>query len=377
MTALRFGRREPVIGIDASRIGVTHRTGTETYTWETLKAMADLAPDAPVRLYFNGSSNLFPYAPAWQKRSIPFPKLWTHLRLSAEMAQHPPSLLWVPAHVIPINHPKSVVTVHDLGYLHRPEGHTDRQRRMLDWTTRWSCHAASAIIAISESTRMDLIERYGVSPEKISVIPHGVGAQYVRANDASVADIRRRYSLERPFVLAVGTLQPRKNYDGLARSLKRVEPELGDIELVIAGKSGWMADDVRAAIDQSGFAAKVKLLDYVPDADLPALYSAAEVVAFLSWYEGFGLPALEAMSCGTPVVASNRGSLPEVVGPGGDIVDPEDESAMGAAIVRVVTDSFHRADLVERGQEQAARYSWRQTARATLDLLTKQADIPG
>ena len=209
------------------------------------------------------------------------------------------------------------------------------------------------------------------------MIPHGVGAQYVRADDASVADIRRRYSLERPFVLAVGTLQPRKNYDGLARSLKLAEPELGDIELVIAGKSGWMADDVRAAIDQSGFAAKVKLLDYVPDADLPALYSAAEVVAFPSWYEGFGLPALEAMSCGTPVVASKRGSLPEVVGPGGIIVDPEDESAMGAAIVRVVTDSFHRADLVERGQEQAARYSWRQTARATLDLLTKQADIPG
>ena len=115
----------------------------------------------------------------------------------------------------------------------------------------------------------------------------------------------------------------------------------------------------------------------MPDADLPALYSAAEVVAFPSWYEGFGLPALEAMSCGTPVVASKRGSLPEVVGPGGIIVDPEDESAMGAAIVRVVTDSFHRADLVERGQEQAARYSWRQTARATLDLLTKQADIPG
>ncbi|MEZ4497361.1 MAG: hypothetical protein R2845_11410 [Thermomicrobiales bacterium] len=148
MTALRFGRREPVIGIDASRIGVTHRTGTETYTWETLKAMADLAPDAPVRLYFNGAATSFPLRTG-VKRSIPFPKLWTHQRLSAEMAQHPPSLSGTPAHVIPINHPKSVVTVSrsrvpsSSRRAHRPPA-PDVIGRLVG-----GCHAASAIIAIS------------------------------------------------------------------------------------------------------------------------------------------------------------------------------------------------------------------------------------
>src|SRR4051794_40067053 len=137
VTRIRVRSIERVIGIDASRLSVGQRTGTETYTWETLRAMAALDEPDAIRLYLNAralpSESEFP----WDTRAIPFPRFWTHARLSLETAMHPPAVIWIPAHVVPINHPRSVVTIHDLGYLHVPEGHTDRQRRMLDWTTRW------------------------------------------------------------------------------------------------------------------------------------------------------------------------------------------------------------------------------------------------
>ncbi len=375
MTTFRLAPAAPGIGIDASRLSVSERTGTETYTWETLRAMADIAPDAPIRLYLNAPSLPPGSDLPWEPVPIPFPRLWTHVRLSWEMTRRPPALLWVPAHVIPLNHPRSVVTIHDLGYLHYPEGHTAKQRRLLDLTTRWSSRAATHIIAISETTKRDLIDRYGVHEPRITVIPHGVSDRFSPAGHEAIDEVRNRYRLPAQFVLAVGTIQPRKNYDGLARSMETLARRGLPHSLVIAGKPGWMADQVRAAIDATGFSQRVYLLGYVPLDDLPALYGSADVVAFPSWYEGFGLPALEAMRCGAPVVVSNRGALPEIVGDAALIADPADPDAFGERLAQVVTDPGLRARLVERGQRHAAAYSWRGTAEMTLELLREHAGI--
>jgi glycosyltransferase involved in cell wall biosynthesis len=374
VTQIRLRPIEPVIGIDASRLSVGQRTGTETYTWETLRAMAALNEPDAIRLYLNAnalpSESNFP----WDIRSIPFPRFWTHARLSLEIAIHPPGILWVPAHVIPINHPKSVVTIHDLGYLHVPEGHTDQQRRMLDYTTRWSVRAAAHIIAISETTKRDLVERYRAAEHNITVIPHGVNTSLTRPVDATIAETMQRLGLTRPFVLAVGTVQPRKNYDGLARALGAIKIAGLPHQLVIAGKRGWLADEVHRKIDASGNADRVHQLGYVSEHDLAALYAAADLMVFPSWYEGFGLPALEAMQCGTPVVSSNRGALPESVGDAGLIVDPGDEAALGQTLVRGLTDDALRQRLIAAGRRRAREFTWERTARLTLEVLRNQRD---
>jgi len=374
VTQIRLRPIEPVIGIDASRLSVGQRTGTETYTWETLRAMAALNEPDAIRLYINAnalpSESNFP----WDIRSIPFPRFWTHARLSLEIAIHPPGVLWVPAHVIPINHPKSVVTIHDLGYLHVPEGHTDRQRRMLDYTTRWSVRTAAHIIAISETTKRDLVERYRVAEQNITVIPHGVNTSLTRPDDVTIAETMQRLGLTRPFVLAVGTVQPRKNYDGLARALGAIKIAGLPHQLVIAGKRGWLADEVHRKIDASGNADRVHQLGYVSEHDLAALYAAADLMVFPSWYEGFGLPALEAMQCGTPVVSSNRGALPESVGDAGLIVDPGDEAALGQTLVRGLTDDALRQRLIAAGRRRAREFTWERTARLTLEVLRNQRD---
>jgi glycosyltransferase involved in cell wall biosynthesis len=372
MSRLRLRRPDPVIGVDASRLSVSQRTGTEHYTYEVLKAMGRIAPDEAIRLYLNAEALPDGIDLPWETRSIPFPRLWTHARLSHEMAQHPPALLWIPAHVVPLIHPRSVVTIHDLGYIHVPEAHPVKQRRMLESTTRWSVGVASHIIAISETTKRDLVQHYDVSPAKISVAPHGVSDRFRRPTGAEIAEVRARLNLPEQFILGVGTIQPRKNYAGLARIIARMRADELPRKLVLAGKPGWMSDQVLEQIGRIDQHGDVIVLGYVDDRDLPALYAAAEVVAFPSHYEGFGLPALEAMRCGTPVVVSNRGALPEVVGAAGLVVDPDDEEAFADELMMLASDSELRHIYSVRGLEHAAQFTWERTAQLTLDVLRAQ-----
>jgi glycosyltransferase involved in cell wall biosynthesis len=363
-----------IVGIDGSRLTISERTGTETYSYQLLKAIAALDSDLPVRVYLNapqpppGFPDQFDYAP------IPFPRFWTHARLSWEMLRRPPGVLFVPSHVIPLWHPRSVVTVHDLGYLHEPETHPPNQRRLLDWTTRWSCRAASKVIAISQATKTDLMERYHVEERKIRVIYHGVAPSMFKRPTEAVEAVKAKYGLPDHYVLFVGTIQPRKNIARLVEAMMRVSAVGLPHKLVIAGKPGWLGNQVDAAITSAGRPDLIIRTGYVPDHDLAALYSGADAFCFPSMYEGFGLPILEAMACGTPVITSNRGSLPEIAGDAAFAVDPTSTDAIASALTAVLRDPSERAQLIEAGRRRVQHFSWEACAKATIELLVEVRD---
>lgn len=363
-----------VIGIDASRLTRTPRTGTETYTFELLSALARLAPPVAIELYLNASAPPADLPLVGQAVCMPFPRFWTHFRLSAAMARRRPGVLFVPAHVIPIVHPPTVVTIHDVGYLHVPDAHRSRDRRRLDWTTRWSVRAAARVIAISETTKADLVAAYTVDPSRVVVIPHGVGAAFHPATPEEIARVRDRHGLNAPYLLGVGTIQPRKNLGRQAIAMNRVKSAGLPHELVLAGNRGWMPGEVEREIAESGAAERVRILGYVDDRDLPALYSGAELLSFPSLYEGFGLPMLEAMACGLPVVASASSSLPEVAGDAAILVDPTSADAIGSAYLRILQDPVLAADLSRRGAERAKLFPWDRTAAETLAVLREVRD---
>lgn len=371
-----------LIGIDASRAAVQHRTGTETYSVYVIREILRLGRQHRFRLYTNGAlpADLLwsGVAPAHvEVRSIPFRRLWTHLRLSMEIMTHEPDVLFVPAHVLPLIHPRrSIVTVHDLGYLHYPEAHTSSARRYLDWSTRWNALRATAVLADSEATRSDLIRSYGAVPEKIHVVYLGRDTGLTRVDDPlRLDDMRTRYGLGGRYLLYVGTLQPRKNLERVVQAFERIcgLSDLADLQLVLAGKQGWLYETLFRQVARAGLRGRVIFPGYVADEDLGALLSGAEAFVFPSLYEGFGIPVLEAGGCGVPVITSNTSSLPEVAGDAALLVDPLDVDAIADAMYRLVTDASLRAELARRGLENVKRFSWEKCARETLAILESVA----
>jgi glycosyltransferase involved in cell wall biosynthesis len=367
-----------LIGIDASRATAARRTGTETYSLHLIRNLIDLGSGHRFRLYTNGlpPAGLFGSDSALanvELRAIPFPRLWTHLRLSAEMAVLPPDVLFVPAHVLPSIHPRrSVVTVHDLGYLTYPEAHRSGDRRYLDWSTRWNARSATVVIVDSAATRSDLIRAYGVDDRKIRVIYLGRDEMLAPVrDDQALAEVRVRNGIVGRYLLYVGTLQPRKN---LARVIDAFawlsgDPAFSDVQLVLAGKKGWLYDDLFTQVERMGLPGRVIFPGYIEDADLPALLSGALAFVFPSLFEGFGIPVLEAGACGVPVITSNTSSLPEVAGNAALLVDPHDVEAIASAMRRLITDDALRNELARRGLENVQRFSWEKCARETLAVL--------
>ncbi|NTW03942.1 MAG: glycosyltransferase family 4 protein, partial [Oscillochloris sp.] len=342
------------IGIDASRIAVTRRTGTERYTYELIAALARADRRSSYTLYTNGlPPALPPLGPNVSLRNIPLPRMWTYARLGPELARHPPNVLFVPAHVVPLIYPQAtVVTIHDLGYLAFPQAHTSRRRLELHLTTRWSLHAARLTIAVSQATKDDLVRRYGANPARIRVVHHGLsGAFRPVENPLEIVAAQERHGVAPRYLLYVGTLQPRKNIERLIDAFARVagRPELNGVQLVIAGGRGWLSEGIEHRAAAHGLAERVHLSGYLPDEDLPALLSGALAFVFPSLYEGFGMPVLEAMACGTPVLTSTTTSLPEVAGNAALLVDPSDIDAIAAGIVRLASDPVLRAQLRARG----------------------------
>ncbi|HAL62153.1 MAG TPA: glycosyltransferase family 1 protein, partial [Chloroflexi bacterium] len=233
-----------LVGIDASRATSPQRTGTENYSLYLIRHLLALNAQR-YRLYFNAAPppRLFPQSDNWEARVMPFPRLWTHLRLSWEMACRPPDLLFVPAHVIPLIHPRSVVTVHDLGYIYYPQAHRPFDRLYLDLSTRFNASVASQIIADSEATKNDLVREYGVPEERITVVYPGCNLEPV-IDETGWERVRERYHLPDRYILHLGTLHPRKNILRLLEAFQSLAGDFPDLHLVLAGKKGWLYEEI-------------------------------------------------------------------------------------------------------------------------------------
>lgn len=292
-----------------------------------------------------------------------------NLPLSIELLVGQTDLFHSPDFTLPpLGSARGVVTIHDLSFLRVPEHADSGLRAYLTKTVPRSVARATRVLADSENTKTDLIALLDVAPDKISVVPAGVESRFRPVRDTvKLAEVRRRHKLPEWFILSVGTIEPRKNLIRLIAAYGQLRRQTGlPHALVIAGQPGWLYQGVYEQVVKEGLNEYVHFTGYVPDEDLPALYTLADLLAFPSLYEGFGLPPLEAMACGTPVVTSNRSSLPEAVGSAALQVNPEDVDALADAMARVLGNAALRVRLVDLGRAQSARFTWKAAAEKLL-----------
>lgn len=301
---------------------------------------------------------------------------WEQTVLPAASARAGLDLLFCPVNVRPlVSSCPTIVTIHDLIFLRYPASFHPLKRAYLSAMTGWSARHAAHVITVSETTRQDVISLLGVRPGRVTAVHNGVGTQFKPCSPEEVAAFRRDKGIEGRIVLYIGTLEPRKNLTTLIKAFAQMAkaPDMADVNLAIGGSKGWYYDEIFATAEDLGLtgSGRVRFLGRVPDEELPLWYNIAALCAYPSLYEGFGLPPLEAMACGTPAVVSNTSALPEVVGDAGLLVDPEDTGAWTRAMRRVLTDTELAQRLSTEGITQASRFSWERTARETATVFRK------
>lgn len=281
-----------------------------------------------------------------------------------------------PDHVFPAcKKIPTVLTIHDLAFLLYPENYTRINRAYLSAMVPQSVKQAASIIAVSKQTKEDLVRMVGVPEERISVIYNGIESNFRPMTRDECEATWQKYSLPKGgYLLYVGTLEPRKNIAGLIRAYAKIQKNPGISQrLVICGGLGWLYRELFGLVNELGLRKEIIFTGHVPNKDLPAIYCGAELLVYPSIYEGFGLPVLEAMACGTPVITSNVSSLPEVAGDAALLISPNDVEELTEAINRLLSDSELRKEFAKRGLERAKLFSWEKTARETLQVYKAAA----
>jgi glycosyltransferase involved in cell wall biosynthesis len=323
-------------------------------------ATRDKLPDPPASNFAWRPSRISPlwYARLWHRAQLPIP---------IETIIGKVNLYHATDFVLPPTLPqtRTLLTVHDLSFERVPDAASPSLKTYLKAVVPRSVRRAHHILADSTATKSDLVELYNTPPDKITVLFSGVEARFQRVSEAAARQAaRQKYRLPSiPFIFSVGTVQPRKNYGRLIEALARLRQHGHDFDLVIAGGRGWLEDPIYKTLLVTGMTEHVHFIGFTDDEDLPALYSEAACVAIPSLYEGFGIPVLEAMACGTPVVTSNTSSLPEVAGDAALLITPTNLDELTDALERLLTDSTLRDDLIRRGLERAQQFTWDKAAQ--------------
>jgi glycosyltransferase involved in cell wall biosynthesis len=269
----------------------------------------------------------------------------------------------------PLTHGKSVVTIHDMSFVRHPEFAETKNLHYLKTVIHDTACRADAIITVSRFSKKEIEETLGVAPERVFAIPLGISPGFTRPPAARIAALRRELKLDRPYLLTVGTLEPRKNIPFMIDVFEKLDQFDGD--LVLAGMPGWQVDPILARIRNSPRRDRIRHLDFIPDGQLSALYAGAELFLITSFYEGFGFPPLEAMACGTPVVSSGGGSLSEMLGTSAVTLPGFEAESWAETIHSLLADRPRRDRLGAQGPAHAATYSWKSTAQKTWDVYRK------
>lgn len=354
--------------------------GIHNYIDNLLKHLPAADPDFRYTVFVGeGQPQMPPDRAAVRRTRLPTLRpamriLWEQCLQPLELGRARPDLLHSLAFVSPLVAPcPAVVTVYDLSFKLFPERFLPAQRLYLSLFTAHSCRRARRVIAISQSTQADLVRVFGLSPDKVDVAYPGLSPEFRPRPSAEVEAFRARRSLPPKFVLYLGTLEPRKNLGTLIRAFAALARQERDLHLVLAGAKGWLYADLFKLTQDLGLAGRVIFPGFVPAEELPLWYNSASVFAYPSSYEGFGLPVIEALACGRPVVTSNVSSLPEAGGEAAILVAPDDPAALAEALGRALAQG---ADGLALGPAQVARFSWAATAAQTAGAYRRALNLP-
>ncbi len=358
-----------LIGIDGNGANVDQPVGVSVYTNELLKYFkTESSKDLRFLVYLReqpkkslpSESDFFKFAIVRGKT------LWLQLYLPIYFITHQkPDIFFSPAHFVPrFGKLKSVVTIHDLSYFYYPNEFLKKDLYKLSRWTKYSVNKALEVIAVSENTKKDLIKHYSVPERKIKVIHNGFEKNIKTP---------RKINVKKPYIFYVGTLQPRKNISLLITAFDKFVNKHKDFNLVIAGKKGWLYEDIFKQVEKLDHKNKILFTGSVSDEELVYLYQNAFVFVMPSLYEGFGIPVLEAMNYGCPVISSNSSSLPEVGGDACLYFNPEKENELLEQLNLLVDNEQLRQDLIKKGKEQIKKFSWQKSAIRTLEVLKNVA----
>lgn len=373
------------IAIDAHSVGAK-LGGNETYATNLIEALAEIDQSNRYTLYVTKREAIDRFANRWAnfsvKQTLPHtPLVRIPLTLARELRRHPVDVLHVQYTAPPLAPCPVVATIHDLAFEHLPETFNRRSWMQLRFTVRRTARRAAQIITVSEYSRQDISKTYKIELQRILVTPEAAPGRFSPVtNETELKKVRKTYGIERDYILSLCSIQPRKNLVRLIEAyslLRQARQGVKLPQLVLAGKRGWLDGEVFNAAEQNVRGGDILFTDYVADEDLPALYSGALCFVYPSYFEGFGLPILEAMKCGTPVIAGNRTSIPELVADAGLLFDPFDTNALVAALSRILDDTEYCRALRAKGFTRSGEFSWKATAQLTLRAYEKAFEGSG
>lgn len=376
-----------IIGIDGNEANVLDKVGISEYAYQLLTQFAKFThsklsgqeiQNAKFKIYLKNThgGHLPEENDKWEYRVVKPSRLWTQMGLPIDLYIHKPrpDIFFSPTHYAPRFCPvPSVISIMDTSYLHFPKMFKKSDLYQLRSWTSYSVRKAAKIITISKSSKDDIINQYHIPESRVKVVYLGIKDGLNGSNSISMDKLKDKYLIANDFILFVGTLQPRKNIARLIEAFSRIAAKKKDLNLVIIGKKGWLYDEILASPEKHNVSENVKFLDFVSDEELTTFYKHALCYVLPSLYEGFGLPVLEAMKYGCPVITSNSSSLPEAGGDAALYFDPENVDNMASTLEKVIKDPSLRKEMKEKGYKQVKKFSWEKTASEVLEVLKQVA----